>query len=1722
MEIHPTNPFTEFGEEEIEQSIPLRFEQQVAKDPDRLAFKSRIAALTYGDLNRLANRIARAIVCQRGSGQEPVALLMGQGATLIGSVLGALKARKIYVPLDPFYPRARLSSMLKDSGVVLILADRESFDLARELADSTEGVVNVEEIQGVDDGNLGLEIAPEALSYILYTSGTTGEPKGIFQNHRNVLHKVMNYTNTSHLSVVDHLSLLVSFSFSAAVPNVFAALLNGAALFAFNLKEDGLANLARWLAEEKITIYQSVTTVFRHFLETLSGAEKFPRLRLIDLFGEPVLPVDVEAYKKHFADGCLLRNRMASTELGDVCQYFISKETPIVGNIVPVGYPVKDKEVLLLDEAGREVGFNGVGEIVVKSPYLALGYWGKPELTQTTFIPDPQGGDARIYRTGDLGYLLPDGCLVHMGRKDFQVKIRGHRIEPGEIEAALLGHRGIKEAVVVARESGRRGKSLAAYLVPKGQPAPSSRELRGWLQQKLPDYMIPSALVFLDALPLTPNGKVNLQALPAPRVSREDDDPLLAPARNPVEQELARIWSTLFEIGPIGIDDNFFDMGGDSLLAAQFLSRISSAFGVSVSLRVFWAAPTVRALAEAVSQRIEQRTSPTSDLLAKRTSRCEQLPLSFAQESLWFLDRMEPGTPAYNIHTASRLSGKLDAVALEKSLKEIIRRHESLRTTFATVEGRPIQIIAKELSFTLPIIDLRHLSRTERETEVLRLSTAETHWRFDLERGPLFRAALARSDDEEYVLFLTLHHIVGDAWSVGVLYRELSVLYDSFTSGVASELPELDLQYADFALWQRDWFQGKELEKQLLYWKERLGTGAPVAEILTDRPRPAVQSYRGARFSARLSEDLSESLRGFCRQEGASLFMALLAAFKVLLHRHTGQDQIVQGATVAGRNRPETEVLIGFFINALVLRANLSGRPTFRALLRRVREVCLEAYAHQDLPFERLLEELRPDRSPNRTPLFQTLFNMQNLPEGRLKLRGLRVDSLVFPEVMSKFDLTLYAWDQEERIRMSLVYNADLFDDSRMKALLDQLQHLLSQIVQDPDKEIDSYSLVTPATKSFLPNPTVQLDATWHGPVHAFFSEQARLAPQKTAVSDPQESWSYEELEGRSNQLAHYLKESGIQREDIVAVYSHRSASLVWALLGILKAGAAFLILDPAYPALRLIGCLRGARPQAWLQLQTAGPLPEALSEFVAELPLRCRLELPARLEASTSGPWTGFPMDDPNVEVGPDDLAYVAFTSGSTGEPKGVLCRHGAVSHFLPWLQRTFGLGDKDRFSCLTGLSFNPLHREIFHSVALGATLCIPDPDEIAPGRLADWMQRESITIAHLTPAMVRVLCEAAQDKRIETLRCAFFAGDVLKRRDVRMLQNLAPGVTSINFYGATETQRAVGHFIVPAEQALNPEKLASGESTRDTIPLGRGIEDVQLLVLNSSQNLAGVGEIGEIHFRSPHLAKGYLDDEALTRKRFITNPFTQDPRDRLYRTFELGRYLPDGNVEFAGRMDQQIKVRGFRVEPAEIETTLLQHVGVRQAVVGAQDETAGDKRLVAYVVANPIAPPTFKELRSFLKERLPDYMVPSAFVYLENLPLTPNGKVDRQQLSALAVARPAAETTLVAPRTPVESLIAEVWKELLGIDRVSIDDNFFDLGGHSLLSIQAVTRLEKRFGFRIEPKELLVRNLTQLAAIYEERQKLQDAPQPRSLAQKVLNALAQAFSRKREDRPS
>ena len=1114
-------------------------------------------------------------------------------------------------------------------------------------------------------------------------------------------------------------------------------------------------------------------------------------------------------------------------------------------------------------------------------------------------------------------------------------------------------------------------------------------------------------------------------------------------------------------------------LGFDSLMAVQLRNAISQDLAVDVPLTSILKGLTVNALASEVAMKLG--SPPSSDAIdasgrlpALSTSRPPQLPLSFAQERLWFFDQLEPGSAAYNIPLAIRLRGCLDRAALNAAVTNLVNRHEVLRTRFSAVEGEPNQIVEPPRPWVVPCVDLRGLPAAQREEAAAQQMRQSSAGAFDLQSGPLLRTQLIQLEEDLHLLVVTFHHIVVDGWSMFVFLKELGEFYRGALASTPADLPDLAIQYADYSIWQRNWMTGPVLEKELEYWRTALAGASMTLDLPLDRPRPRTKSYSAAVSTREVQAEVVARLDAIGNSIGATPFMTLLAAFAILLGRQSGQQDILVGTPISGRPRQELESLIGIFVNTLAIRARLGECATFMDLLAQVRETALDAYAHQYLPFDRLVEELQPVRDLSRTPVFQVLFNMLNLGEAPpITWSSLVADLLSDPtqmELHAQFDLTMYARMDAGRLALTVVYNADLFDAPRIEEMLDQYQCVLANVVTHPDMALESVSLVTERARGRLPDPTMPLPREVTTPFMERFSAVALRQPHHPAVADSTTSLTYSELDSMSNQLAWCLRESGVGRSDVVAIYAERNAGLAWALLGVAKAGAAFVVLDSAYPESSLAARIDVAAPTAWIDLVNGG-MTSGLEAALERRNLRVRLgwHSSSRREVQV---WRRCDSRALGVHVHEDDLAYLVFTSGSTGAPKAIAGTHAPLSHFFEWHQAAWQLTSEDRFSGLSGLSHDPLLRDVLGALWVGGTSVIPKSDSMgSPGYLAEWLRREHVSVAHLTPSMADLIAgsDAIDGTTWPVLRRVFFGGDSLSTATVAALRKRSPQAIYVNFYGASETPQAMGFHQIPETESLEGARR---------IPLGRGIPGVQLLVLGESGELAGVGEVGEICIRTTYLARGYHGDQALTAARFVTNPATGDPGDRMYRTGDLGRYRTDGTVEFHGRRDAQVKIRGFRVELGEVICALRDHPGVAEATAMLRSEAGGDNRLVAYYVARGAQPrPLSDELRRFIGAKLPSYMVPSSFVSLDSMPLTPNGKVD---FTLLPMPSKSMNRSRVAPRSAAEASLAAIWEDVLGLDSIGVDDNFFELGGHSLKATRVLSRLRARLNVEMPLRAL------------------------------------------------
>ncbi|MBV9774929.1 MAG: amino acid adenylation domain-containing protein, partial [Gemmatimonadetes bacterium] len=1377
-----------------------------------------------------------------------------------------------------------------------------------------------------------------------------------------------------------------------------------------------------------------------------SGRGTLPRLRRAFVGGDAV-PPDLLAEMREVFPAAEVRVLYGPTEATIICASHHAAGGEVAGRHL-VGRPLGNAPLYVLDPSGAPVPVGVPGELSIGGTGVARDYLGRPELTAEKFVPDVYSGvpGARLYRTGDRVRWGADGVLEFLGRTDTQVKIRGFRIEPGEIEALLAAHPGVRDAVVLVRQDTPGEKRLVGYVVPAEEEV-STEELRTYLKERVPEYMVPGALVVLEELPLTPNGKVDRKALPAPDGEAVE---YVAP-RTGTEEVVAGIWAEVLRRERVGATEDFFALGGHSLLATQVMSRVQQALGVEVPLRALFEAPTVAGLAAQVDALLGESPAGRGGLPApmvqgrRGVAEGEGVPLSFAQQRLWFIDRLEPGSPSYNMPFPLRLRGALDVRALGRALAELVRRHESLRTVFTLVDGEPVQVIQPVGPRVLPTVDLSGLPEDAREAELGRLSAAESMRPFDLSRGPLLRSTLVRAGAEDHALLFTLHHIVGDAWSMGVLTGEVSALYAAFSAGRPSPLPEPGLQYADYAAWQREYLSGETLERQIGYWRERLAGAPPLLELPTDHPRPPVASERGANVSFVLPPEVTRGVHALARAEGATLFMTLLAGYQALLSRYSGQDDVVVGTPVAGRNRLETEGMIGFFVNTLVVRTGLGGAPGARALIGEVRERVLEAQAHQDLPFERLVDELHVERSLAHAPLFQALFNMADggaraASPGAGTLGGVKMESMATASTSAKFDLNLAMSDAGEVLAGQLGYRTDLWDAATPTRMMEHLRVLLTGMAADPERPVAEIPLLLPAERERIAEWNAATRRDYPAAlVHELFAAQARRTPDAVAIVHGGESPTYAELERRANRLANALRGLGVGPESRVGVCLRRTPELLVALLGVLKAGGAYVPLDPEYPAERLGWMLEDAGIRVVLTTSDlAGRLPEGAAGV-----LRLDAERERIAAASDAAPESG---------VAADNLSHVIFTSGSTGRPKGVMVRHGGVAVLLHWLREN--VPDEERASVLgsTSVSFDVSVAEIFGTLCWGGTLVLVENALELP-KVAD----RGIRLATMVPTAAAELLRTGGIPA--SVRAFNLGGEALPNDLAQSLYALGHVEHVRNLYGPTED--------------TTYSTFSRVERGGGGVRIGRPLANSRAYVLDGGLQPVPAGVVGELYLAGDGVARGYAGRPDLTAERFLPDP-SGEPGARMYRTLDLARHRADGELEYLGRADFQVKLRGFRIELGEIESVLRAHPAVGDAVVVARDAASGvpgDRRLVAYVVAAAGEDPA-GELRAHARSRLPEYMVPSAFVTLDAFPLTSSGKTDRRALPAPEGA--AVERAYVAPRSETETALAGIWAEVLRVERVGVEDNFFDLGGHSLLATRMVARIQEALGVEVPLRAL------------------------------------------------
>ncbi|MBH3339923.1 non-ribosomal peptide synthase/polyketide synthase [Pseudomonas mendocina] len=1639
----------------LEQGYVRLFEASVARYAERTAASCLGQSWSYAELNRLANRAGHALIAAGAQVDQPVALLAERDLPLLGMIVGSFKAGAGYLPLDPHLPDERLLRLLELSRAPVLFCSRDCVARARQLLDSLAAadaprLLVWEGVQAGDGPQHDPQIYVGArhLAYVIYTSGSTGTPKGVLVEQGGMLNNQLSKVPYLGLDEHDVIAQTASQSFDISVWQFLTAALCGARVDIVPqvIAQEPAALLAH-VREAGISVLESVPSLIQGLLDEPQAA--LGSLRWLLPTGEAMPPELARRWLQRYPQIGLVNAYGPAECSDDVALYRVEMDTT-QGACLPIGSPTDNNRLYLLDGDLLPVPVGAVGELYVAGTGVGRGYLGDPARTAVAYLPDPFAAEAggRLYRSGDLGRRRNDGLLEYVGRGDHQVKVRGFRIELGEIAAHLLELDGVRDAAVDIYDSAT-GKALVGYVVPASaelSPETLRDRLREGLLQRLPDYMVPQQWLFLDALPLTPNGKLDRKALPKPDTS-QSQRAFVAPGSE-LEQRIAGIWQDVLKLERVGLNDDFFELGGHSLLATQVVSRVRHALNIDLPLRSLFEHTTLQAFVQTLGQ-----GAAGDEPAMLPVDRGQPLPLSYAQERQWFLWQLQPDSAAYNIPLALRLRGSLDVPALERSFNALIERHESLRTRFVQQDRQALQIIDTHAALTLRVEPLAD------ESLIADAVQTEAQEPFDLQQGPLLRVKLLQLAADDHLLLLTQHHIISDGWSMQVVVEELIELYGAYGQGKVAQLPAMPIQYADYAQWQRQWMAVGEEQRQLAYWRDRLGGEQPLLELPTDRPRPAVQDHRGARLDIALDSELSSALRQLAQREGATLFMLLLASFQALLHRYSGQRDIRVGVPVAGRNRMETERLLGLFVNTQVLKAEVDGQASFVELLGQVKQAAIEAQAHQDLPFERLVEALQPQRSLSHSPLFQVMYNHLSELRGKVRhLPELMVEELQWESRAAQFDLALDTFESGNVLHGTLVYATSVFDRSTIERLAAHWRNLLEAICVQPKQRICELSLLGEAEREFILGNGRQSQANYFADrhVHQLIEEQAGRSPQALAVICGDQRLNFRQLDTQANQLAHRLIEMGVGPEIRVAVAMRRSAHTLVAFLAVLKAGGAYVPLDASYPSDRLRFMLQDC----------VAALVLSQSDLLDRLPIIDGLPVLAVDRADT---WRDYPEAAPDVSLEGENLAYVIYTSGSTGQPKGVEVSHGPLAMHCQAIGERYEMSAADCELQFMSLAFDGAHERWLTALSHGARLLLRDDDLWTPEQTYQEMHRHAVSITALPPAYLQQLAEHAErEGNPPPVRIYCFGGDAVPQASYELAWKTLRPQYLFNGYGPTET------VVTPLLWKAHPGD-ACGSSYA---PIGTLVGGRCAYVLDSDLSLLPVGLAGELYLGGCGVARGYHGRPGLTAERFVPDPFGEEG-GRVYRSGDLTRARPNGLMDYLGRIDHQVKIRGFRIELGEIEARLQGHPAIRDAVVVDMDGPSG-KQLVGYLVLVPEqAVLTTQQdlsrggLREWLKAGLPDYMVPAHLIFLDSLPLTPNGKLDRKALPGPDASLQ--QQAYIAPRTELERQVAAIWAEVLKLDRgVGLSDNFFELGGHSLLAIQVISRVRQSLDIELPLREL------------------------------------------------
>ncbi len=1637
-----------------EKTVAGLFEEQVARTPGNIAVACDNLSLTYAELDYRINQYAEHFANAGVKAGMLVPVFMERGIDMIISIFAILKLRAAYVPVDTDFPAARVAYMLENTEASVVITQAAYKGILPGSGITIISTDDEQEAISTYPGKApGVQPQPDDLAYMIYTSGSTGNPKGVLIEHKGMLNHL--YAKINELGVTDSsiIAQTASYTFDISVWQMFCALVTGGKTIVY--RDDLLlkpVSLLQTLENDGVTIWECVPSYLTAVFSLNETLPALSSLNYLLVTGEAVSKSLMEKWFSVYP-GKKVVNAYGPTEASDdICHYVMSK-APVQG-FVPIGKPVQNMKIYIVDEAGNLCPVGIKGELCVSGIGVGRGYWKDAVKTGNSFVANPfdKGEGFRMYKTGDIARWLPDGNIEFMGRKDEQVKIRGYRIELGEVEHALETAAGVQQAVVIAKADASGIKRLVAYLVTE-EGVYDKAAVIDHLQSKLPDYMIPQILVEMDVIPVTANGKIDKKRLPNPDMGDLSSKVYVAPQTS-TEEQLAQIWIELLGVEKVGIDDSFFELGGHSLLATRLVSMVRSRMDTELPIKDIFKHVTLSSLAAHIAGQQKGALLP----LVTTAAPMDKIPLSYSQERLWFIDKFQ-GSVQYHIPIVLGIKGDLDKQVLEQSLQLIVSRHEVLRTVLKEDEGEGYQEVTGSDDWKLEF-DAADGEDILKEKISTLIATP-----FDLSKDYMLRGCLYDRGNDEYVLAVVFHHIASDGWSNAIVINEFVEIYNAYKRGLAPELPPLSLQYSDYAVWQRRHISGEFLEAQLSYWDKKLSGVAPL-ELPNDYPRPAVQSVAGNNLAFRLDKDLSDQVTQLCKKEGVTLYMLFLSAFKVLLYRYSGQEDICVGSPVAGRTQAELEGMIGFFVNMLALRSDLSGNPEFAKLLDQVKATTLEAYDHQQVPFEKIVERVVKTRDRSRSPLFQVMFTLQNAAQkdaAPLALDGLTLSGFEHDAATAKLDLDLTVVEGGDAISYSINYSTDLFSSDRVQQMGVHYGELLRSIVNGLHQPIGELAMLQPAEEQQLLNEFNNTAADYDGykTVIDLFEEQVLKTPGNTAIIAAGKKYSYQELDERSNQLAVYLVKLGVKEESLVPLCIEGSIELMIGILGILKAGAAYVPVDPQYARERIKFICSDINASVILCSENTGSI---ITEYA---------DAPGAQLVVLDKDWDTI-AKEPVVSAGSiadsTGLAYVIYTSGSTGQPKGVMIEHRSLYNLVKTVHKHYGITASDRTLQFASIGFDMSVEDLFCSITKGGSLVLTKERMLADGKVFfQFCYDNSISILNLPPAFWHELTSdevLAEVQVPASLRVVSIGGDKLPESAVESWQKHYPHVTLINAYGPTEYTVNTTLCKIPAAAKGN---AAGDDQLNSKVNIGKPVCNTQIYILDKQDNLVPLGAAGELCISGMGLARGYLNRQELTNEKFVTNPFR--PGERMYRTGDLARWLPGGNIDFIGRKDDQVKIRGYRIELGEIENVLAGLDGIRSCCVLAMADGEGNKRLVGYVVKDEGFDKSF--LESKLKMLLPEYMIPRLWVELEMMPMTSSGKIDRKGLPEPDMSG-LSSNEYVAPRTKEEEQLAAIWAELLKADKIGIYDNFFELGGHSLLATRLVSRIRSIMNIEVAIKDV------------------------------------------------